>query len=303
MVARVEKGLVLRATAGFFDVELGGEVVQCRLRGRLKKEKQRTDICVIGDDVDVLLDGEQATVEFVHPRRTRFSRRHPGRGGQYKEDVLVANLDQVVTVFAFRNPPFQARMLDRFLVIAEHNEVDAVIIANKVDQVDPAQRATFELYQGLGYPVFFVSAVTGEGLDALRTRLLGRISALTGPSGAGKSSLANKLQAGLELAVGELSEAHGKGRHTTRVATLHPLTGGGYLADTPGIRELGTWDLPAEDLDDCFPEFRPFLGRCRFRGCRHDHEPDCAVQAAIAEGDIGDERYDSYLRLLLGEGE
>lgn len=292
-------GRVLLATAGFFDVELDdGEVVRCRLRGKLKKELRKTDLCVIGDRVEIerTNEGEGQVLE-IRERTTVFSRRHPGRGGRYREDVLVANLDQLFVVFAFGDPPFHPRMLDRFLVIAEHNEIRPIVIANKLDQEDPAQREAFAVYEALGYPVHYVSAVTGEGVDTLRARVADHISAFAGPSGVGKSSLLNALEPGLALRVGATSEHNTKGRHTTRVATLHPVLGG-HVADTPGIRELGMWNLPAEDLDRCFPEFHPYLGQCGFRSCRHQHEPRCAVKAAVEAGEIREDRHDSYVRLL-----
>ena len=302
-------GTVLRATAGFFEVDTDEGVLTCKLRGRLKKVKKKTDLCVIGDRVRLTLvddeqQGLQGVIEEVEPRRTVFSRRHPGRGGRFKEDVLVANLDQLIVVFAFRDPPFHPRMLDRFLVIAEQNGIDALVVMNKLDQVDDTQRDQALVYEGLGYPVHLVSATSGAGLGALRERLGGRISAFVGPSGAGKSSLLNALDPELALRVGETSESHGKGRHTTRVATLHPMHvdgAAGYVADTPGIRELGTWDLPESELDRCFPEMRPHLGRCGFRNCVHVHEPDCAVKAAVEAGAIRAERYDSYVRMLADE--
>lgn len=294
------KGTVLLATGGFFDVRTAEATVRCRMRGRLKKERKKTDLCVIGDEVLIRpADEGEGTIEEILPRRTRFSRQQPGRGGaRFKEDVLVANLDQVVVVSTFSNPVFRPRMLDRFLVIAEHNDVDAIIIGNKVDEEEgPEVRATLDSYRRLGYRVLFTSAVTGEGIDELRSMLAGKISAFAGSSGGGKSSLINAVSPGLELRVGGTSEAHGKGRHTTRVATLHPLAGGGYVADTPGIRELGTFDIPPEALDRCFPEFEPYLGGCSYRSCRHLGEPGCAVRDAAERGEIGYERYDSYVRM------
>jgi ribosome biogenesis GTPase len=176
------------------------------------------------------------------------------------------------------------------------------VIANKSDLVRPDEAiALFHLYEEIGYRVLHVSAQSGEGLAALRDQLAGRMSMFAGRSGVGKSSLLNAMQPGLSLRVGEVSEAVGKGRHTTVVAELHPLVGGGYVADTPGIRELAGWRIPDDELAWCFRELRPFLGQCDFNDCTHTREPGCAVRAAVEEQRIAAERYDSYVRQLLKE--
>jgi ribosome biogenesis GTPase len=218
--------------------------------------------------------------------------------------MLVANVDQVVVVFACADPMPHLRMLDRFLVVAEHNEVRAVVVANKVDLVGLQRaREIFGLYERIGYAVHYVSAREGVGVEELADRLSGQTSVVTGPSGVGKSTLLNAVQPGLRLATGDVSEALHKGRHTTTSAELHPITapGGGYVADTPGLRELGLWQIPVEELPWCFPEFVPQLGACAFNDCSHLHEPRCVVRAAVEAGDIPPERYESYRRLLLNE--
>jgi ribosome biogenesis GTPase len=298
-------GRVLRAQSGFFRVETDQGILMCTLRGRLKKERQPTDIAVIGDLVEVTptMPGH-GVIEAVLPRRTKLARRAPASKGVWKEDVLAANIEQALLVFSCASPEFSPRMLDRYLVLIETSDLDAVIVANKVDLVGEAEaHRLFAPYERLEYPVIYTSAVTGYGIDALRARLEGRISVVTGRSGVGKSSLFNAVQPGLGLAVGAISTALNKGRHTTRVAELIPLDlpGGGYLADTPGIRELGLWRFPKDELARCFREFRPYLGDCYFAGCTHIHEPDCAVRAALARGEITPERYDSYVRLFEGE--
>jgi ribosome biogenesis GTPase len=194
------------------------------------------------------------------------------------------------------------RVLDRFLVVAELDDIPAAIVANKIDEVSREEAArAFEPYAELGYPVLYTSAKDGTGVDALRRELVGRVSAFVGPSGVGKSSVLNAVDSGLGLAVGEISETLDKGRHTTRVAELHPLSSGGWVADTPGIREIASFDLPQAELDGCFPEMRPFLRQCRFASCRHESEPECAVRDAVRSGAIRAERYDSYLRILRGQ--
>jgi ribosome biogenesis GTPase len=299
-------GIVLRARSGFYTVRLDdGSLLECRLRGRVKQERGNSDLVVIGDRVAVapLADGD-AMIESIEPRRTRFSRRQPGPRGIWKEDMIVANLDQVLVVFACADPMPHMRMIDRFLVVAEHNEVEAVVVANKVDLVGlAAARSLFSGYEAIGYPVHYVSAREGIGLEELADRLVGRVSVVTGPSGVGKSTLLNAIQPGLRIETGAVSETVHKGRHTTTSAELHTLNapGGGYVADTPGLRELGLWQVPPEELAWCFPEMRDYLGKCGFNDCRHLSEPRCAVLAAVAAGAIRAARHDSYRRLLLNE--
>jgi ribosome biogenesis GTPase / thiamine phosphate phosphatase len=299
-------GTILRATSGFYAVLADdGSLLQAQLRGLLKKERQATDLAVIGDRVRVsLADPSHPMIDAVEPRRTKFSRRQPGPRGTWKEDLLVANVDQVVVVFACADPMPHLRMLDRFLVVAEHNEVPAAVVANKVDLVGlDRARALFGAYERIGYPVHYASAREGIGVEALADRLAARTSVVTGPSGVGKSTLLNAIQPGLRIETGEVSEALHKGRHTTTFAELHALIGpsGGYVADTPGLRELGLWQVPPNELAWAFPEFEPFLGGCAFNDCRHLEEPGCAVLAAVADGRVSPARHDSYRRLLLNE--
>ena len=299
-------GIVLRARSGFYTVRLDdGTHLECRLRGRVKQERGDSDLVVIGDRVVVtLLDPGEGMIASVEPRRSRFSRRQPGPRGVWKEDMIVANLDQVLVVFACADPMPHLRMVDRFLVVAEHNEVEAALVANKVDLVGvAAAREIFVAYEVIGYPVHYVSAREGIGVEELADRLVGRVSVVTGPSGVGKSTLLNAIQPGLRIETGAVSESFHKGRHTTTSAELHPLSapGGGYVADTPGLRELGLWHVPPDELAWCFPELRPHLGGCGFNDCRHLAEPRCAVRAAVAAGSVSEARYDSFRRLLLNQ--
>jgi ribosome biogenesis GTPase len=296
-MAETMQGLVIRSTAGFVDVLIAGDVVQARIRGRLKNTPRTTDLCVIGDQVLVSRPDEQSFVVVeVLPRATRFSRRQPGRGPR-KEDVLVANLDQLMVTFCHGRPVLNTRLLDRFLVIAEHQRVQPVIVMNKADLREPDAPSWQRVYESIGYSVLTVSASTGEGMGTLTAALQGKISAFVGPSGAGKSSLINRILPGLDLNTASVSEHHGKGRHTTRVASLYALPEGGFLADTPGIRELGTWALSIGHLDRCFPELRAHRERCAFRSCSHTHEPQCAVVDAVNAGAVDRKRYESYVLL------
>ncbi|HSC25931.1 MAG TPA: ribosome small subunit-dependent GTPase A, partial [Vicinamibacterales bacterium] len=191
------------------------------------------------------------------------------------------------------------RMLDRFLVIAEANALAARLVINKVDLAsEPEVEARFGRYRRIGYPLHCTSSVSSRGLDELHDALRARSSVLTGPSGAGKSSLLNTMYPGLDLRVGEISESVEKGRHTTVGAFMHPLPDGGYVVDTPGLREVGLWGIPSETLASCFPELREISHACRFTDCRHVTEPDCAVRAAVESGEISAERHESYVTLL-----
>jgi ribosome biogenesis GTPase / thiamine phosphate phosphatase len=295
------QGTVLRAQSGFFWVQTDAGVLECTLRGRLKKERQSSDLAVIGDAVEVISVGQgKGAIEAVLPRRTKLARRAAFTKGIWKEDVIAANIDQVVIVFACARPDLSPRMLDRYLVLTEFSELSALIVANKVDLIGlEAAQELFAPYERVGYDVLYTSITEPRGIDELRGRLAGRISAVTGRSGVGKSSLFNSVQPGLNLETGEVSERLNKGKHTTRVAELIALDlpGGGFLADTPGIRELGLWRFPVEELAWCFLEMRPFLDDCYFASCTHTHEPDCAVRAAVAKGEISAERYQSYCKL------
>jgi ribosome biogenesis GTPase len=312
------RGTVLTGTGGVWRIRIeNGDTVEASLRGRLKKgdSGRRADGSIRRDTIDAsdrtmkLAVGDEVTlerderddvwaIEQILPRRSRLARRAPGGGRG--ERVVAANVDQVVVVFAAAKPEPHARMLDRFLVIAEGNDLAARIVINKAELVgvDEAARR-FADYERAGYPVSYTSVKAGLGLDELHDALAGRTSVLTGPSGVGKSSLMNALYPGLDLRVGEISESVNKGRHTTVGGYAHPLPdpSGGFVVDTPGLREVGMWSLPPRDLDRCFREFRPMIPQCRFADCQHATEPDCAVRAGVERGDISAARYDSYRKL------
>ncbi|KPL82469.1 hypothetical protein SE15_09980 [Thermanaerothrix daxensis] len=296
-------GQVVRAQSGFYTVRMrGGQSVVCRLRGRLKKMHRQGDVVAVGDWVRVtLLSDGSGVIEAVAPRQRALERRAPTARGTYQQ-VLLANPDQLVLVFACAQPEPRLRMLDRFLVIAEKQQIPALIVANKVDLVglERAQEI-FSIYPPLGYPVLYTSAKTGYRVAELKAHLLGKLSALAGPSGVGKSSLLNAIQPELGLAVGSVREKGGKGRHTTVVRQLFPLEGGGYVADMPGLRTLALWDTQPEELDGYFPEIRDLVSQCQFNDCTHTTEPGCAVREAVAQGKIHPHRYESYLRLRQGE--
>ena len=315
------RSVILSGTGGIWNVRTPtGEVVNAVLRGRLKKNdapmrtdgsrKRDTDAAkghvklAVGDEVGLERNERDDTwgIAEIFPRRSFLSRREPG--GRYGERVIASNMDQVVIVFAAKKPEPHPRMLDRFLVIAEANELPVRIVINKVELVgEKAARGKFGEYERVGYPLHFTSVKEQIGLQQLRDAMQDKTSVLTGPSGVGKSSLINSLFPGLDLRVGEISESVNKGRHTTVGASLHPLSAaegapGGYVADTPGLREVGMWALPSEHLDDCFLEMRGLGEQCRFGDCTHRAEPDCAVRQALSDGRISGDRYSSYVQLL-----
>jgi ribosome biogenesis GTPase len=295
---------VVKAQSGFFTVETtDGERFICQIPGRLKKEKQDTDLVAVGDSVTCTVDPDgRGVIESVAERTRVLSRARPAPDKRSilsdQEQVWVANLDQVLFVFSIRRPRPSLRKLDRFLVVAEMNEIPAVICVNKIDLVEPGEAQNlFGIYKEIGYMVIYTSATHGDGLQDLKECLQGKISVLTGSSGVGKTSLLNSIQPGLGMRVKAVSEATDKGLHTTRHVELVSLEMGGYVGDTPGIRSLAVFDLEPAELDGYFREIAPLVASCQFSDCTHRHEPKCAVRAAVADGRVSSQRYDSYLRL------
>jgi ribosome biogenesis GTPase len=303
------EGLVIRTQSGFFTVQTPQGPIICQLRGRLKEEYQETDIVALGDHVKIELlpieaDTVGGVIVQVQKRERVLSRvapRSPVGTSAEREQVIIANPDQAVFVFAAAEPDPHTRMLDRFLVAAEKAEIpDIRVCVNKIDLATgylDLVREEFDVYEQIGYPVMYVSAQTGEGIQALRAALVGKISVFTGPSGVGKTSLLNAIEPDLGRRVSEVSRATTKGRHTTRYSEMVPLDEGGYIADTPGIRAISPWDVEPHELDGYFIEIAPHVADCRFQDCTHTHEPDCGVLAALERGAITYERYESYLRL------
>ncbi|MCC7117215.1 MAG: ribosome small subunit-dependent GTPase A [Anaerolineales bacterium] len=299
MTETTHAGLIVKAQSGFFTVETGAGLVVCQLRGKLKQGRATGDLAALGDRVELtLLADGSGVIENVRERKQALVRLDPRPQGEYQQ-VLLANADQCVFVFACAHPTPKLKMLDRFLVIAEKQKIPPIIVANKIDLAENAKEI-FGLYQEIGYRVIYTSTLAHLGVDELRTALTGKISALAGPSGVGKSSLLNALQPGLGLAVNDVSAALNKGKHTTVTRQMFALHGGGYVADTPGWKSLALWDTEPEEIDAYFPELAPLVADCQFSDCTHTHEPACAVRAALEAGKIHRERYDSFLRLRSG---
>ncbi len=286
-------GTVLERDGAVYRVATEQGIVRAVLRGKTKRATARI---VVGDRV--LLDqdagiGETFGIAGAEPRRSILERRVPeGRGTR----PVAANIDKVFVVTATTHPEPIPQLIDRLLVVAEANSLPAAVILNKID-LHPGEALATRL-RGAGYEVLPASVKTGVGIPALREALLGRVSVVTGPSGAGKSSLLNAVQPGLKLRIGELSRKVRRGTNTTVSAVMIPLEGGGFLVDTPGFSEVGLWGIDPEQLDSCFPEMRPFIGRCRYGDCRHVTEPGCAVTGAVERGEIWPDRVESYKVLL-----
>lgn len=298
------RGLIIRSQSGFYTIQTDQGELVCRLRGRLKRGPRVGDIVAVGDWVRVSKQGpKEGMIEEIEPRQRMLSRLAPTPRGLYQQ-IIFANPDQLVLTFACSQPEPRLRMLDRFLVIAEKQSISAVIVANKVDLIGlNAAEEIFGHYTAIGYPIIYTSAEDNFGVDDLCQRLAGKLSVFVGPSGVGKSSLLNKVQPDLGLTVREISRVTSKGKHTTVVRQMFPLDGGGYVADTPGLKALALWDIQPEELDGYFPEIRQRVAECSFNDCTHLHEPGCAIQAAVKNKNIHPDRYRSYLYMRQGQEE
>ena len=295
-------GVVIRSTGSYYEVQVGGEIIRARIRGRFRLTRTgETNPIAVGDRVELTISHDVATIESIEPRTNRLVRRAAGRRVGV-EHVLVANVDFAWAVQSTFLPKLNPGFVDRFLVMAAREEIPAGILINKSDLITDKARDAIafwkELYSGLGYPVLYTSTVTGEGIAELAALLADRTTVFSGASGVGKSSLINCLDPDLKIRTGSVSEKTKKGKHVTTNATLYTLSAGGRIIDTPGLREYGVIDIEPWELGHYFVEFAPFLQQCRFPTCTHDHEPDCAVVAAMEEGLISDVRWASYLNIL-----
>ena len=304
-------GLVIKAQSGFFTVRTEDGDVVCQVRGRLKQKRRDTDLIALGDRVRIgLAEDDTGMIEEITERARALARLAPPSGGRgsrrwdragylsERQQIIVANPDQVLFVISCAEPAPRLRMLDRLLVGAEYQHIPPVICANKIDLVGLAEaREMFGIYEEIEYRVLYTSAVTGEGLEGLREALRSRISALMGPSGTGKTSLLNAIQPGLGLRVREVSLATTKGRHTTVVPQLIPLHVGGWVADTPGVRALAFFEMDPEEVDAYFPDIAPLVAGCQFSDCSHTVEPGCAVIEAVEADEVSFHRYESFVRL------
>ena len=305
------KGLIVKEQSGFYWVEAeDGETYMCELRGRLKEEAKTSDIATIGDRAAISARREEGTdvlmgvIESLAPRHSVLSRAQRttgkrGVGQAEREQLVIANADRALFVFAAAQPGPDLDILDRLLVAGEKSGIaELLIVLNKIDlDYAPNVDDALDVYQDIGYRVVRTSALTGAGLDELTAALGKGISVFTGPSGVGKTSLLNRIQPGLGRQVKAVGRHSAEGVHTTRDSALVRLEGGGYIADTPGIRSLAVWDIEPDELDAYYIDIARQVLNCKFSNCTHTDEPDCAVQSAVKGGSIAARRYRSYLEL------
>lgn len=276
-----------------------GRIIQCATRRVLKNlSTDLRHVVVAGDIVYFRPEGaSDGLIERVEPRRSVLC-----RTSRKRQHILVANVDQLLIVASAAEPTLKPNLIDRFLVEAERNRIPALICINKIDLVEPADLQPLAgVYGQMGYPVLLVSAEKGIGIDRLRRIVAGKQSVVAGQSGVGKSSILNSIEPGLALRVSEVSSENQKGKHTTTTARLIPLELGGYVVDTPGIRQFQLWDVIPEEVAGYYRDVRPFVNLCRFQDCTHLHEADCGVKDAVADGRLDVRRYESYCHLFEGD--
>jgi len=303
--ASTSSGLIVRIKGSDYFVVDGGEEIRCTVRGRFRIGKNPGEsMPVVGDNVEYRRETAENTggpvglIVSVERRKSIFARGGSTEKRRYK--VLGANLDLVFLVHSAKDPVLNPRLLDRMLVAAESGRIEPVICLNKIDLVAGGGGTAPDMgvYTEMSYRVVPCCALDGRGIDELRSLMEGRRSIMAGPSGTGKTSLLSMIEPGLDRRVASVSEKTGKGRHTTTHFELHPLKNGGYLGDTPGIREFGIWEQSKQTLATCFRDFDPWRAQCRFASCTHSHEPGCAVKEAVGAGSISNDRYGSYLKIL-----
>ncbi|HOX38693.1 MAG TPA: ribosome small subunit-dependent GTPase A [Candidatus Brocadiia bacterium] len=292
-------GRIARIDSVACHVDDGERIFLCKARSRLTDSPlEGMKALVVGDDVDFMETGAkgEGVIEKVLPRRSKLSRARPDKDGF--EQIIVANVTRVVIVASVACPDSPPGLIDRYVISAESAEVTPMICINKTDLAgDDAFRPMGEYYRGIGYEVIYASAVSGRGIEELRGALSGETAVFAGHSGVGKSSLINAVQPGLNLRVMPVHEQSGEGRHTTTWVSLMRLAGGGYIVDTPGIREFALWDLRPQDIPCFYKDFFALGAKCAMRACEHIHESGCAVKSAIQAGEIPHWRYESYLRV------
>ncbi len=303
------KGIVLKSTGSWYTVLLeNGERMECRLKGQFRIKGlnlKNTNPIAVGDNVEIEIDTTEGVgmISVLVDRKNYIIRRSTNLSKQ--THIIAANIDHAYVMATLIQPRTSTGFIDRFLVTAEAYGIPASVIFNKKDLLDEDYteyvEALMGLYRNLGYTCYFISSTDENDVAQLRDIMAAKTNLIAGHSGVGKSTLINALEPDLALKTGIISKAHSKGKHTTTFAEMHKMQNGGFIIDTPGIKEFGIVDLEKQELSHYFPEMRDLLGKCKYNGCRHDHEPNCAVKEALDNGKIALTRYECYLQILNGE--
>ncbi|MCU4176222.1 ribosome small subunit-dependent GTPase A [Marinilabiliaceae bacterium N1Y90] len=300
-------GLVIKSTGSRYTVLTeDSETLVCRIRGKIRLDGiKSTNPVAVGDKVGIDMSGDDGVISKIFPRKNYVIRRSTNLSKE--SQIIAANVDQAVLIVTINYPITTRVFVDRFITAAEAYQIPVKLVFNKLDRYDEKHLKLLkewqDLYEGIGYSTLVVSAKEGANLDSVKELLKDKVSVLSGHSGVGKSTLINKVEPGLDLQTGEISEQHQSGRHTTTFAEMHSLSFGGYIIDTPGIRGFGLIHIEKEELYHFFKEIFEFADGCKFNNCTHYNEPGCAVKDAVRDGDIALTRYESYLSILLNKDE
>ena len=297
----MQKGVVVCATGSWYDVLSDeGAVCKCRIRGRMRlKGVRSTNPIVVGDEVLFVADGEDFVIEELVPRRNYIIRRASNLSKE--SHIIASNIDRAMLVVTLSSPRTAPEFVDRFLITCEAYSIPATILLAKIDLAADKREeveAFRAVYESAGYEVIEISAKYGTGLDRVKEMVAGQTTLVAGNSGVGKSTLIGALEPSLDVRTGEISQSHHKGRHTTTFSTMYPLSGGGSIIDTPGVKGFGLIDIEDAELARYFPDMMRYAPECRYYNCTHVHEPDCAVVKAVERGEIAYSRYESYLKIL-----
>ncbi|CAB1243621.1 ribosome small subunit-dependent GTPase A [Clostridium sp. MT-14] len=277
------RGIIVKGIGGFYYIKTEYGVIECRARGKFRYDGLSP---MVGDNVNINVEKNQGVIDKIYPRISQLKR------------PTVANITQVLVIFAFNHPKINEDLLNRILISCEYSNLEVIVCFNKMDL--PKESGEIEIIDrisSIGYEVLQLKAKEGYGIDTIREKLRGNVTVLCGPSGVGKSTILNSLCGEKLMETGKISKKLNKGKHTTRYSQLIELEGG-FVVDTPGFSSLDTSDIPIEKLQYCFPEFMGFIGECKFTGCIHYREPKCAIKAAVEKGTISRERYDFYIKVL-----